>query len=69
VVEHHDNAHNLTTFIGAGVAVGVGIGAALGGALGNIAVGVGIGAAIGIVLAVAIWCVRQTPTDRSDAGD
>jgi hypothetical protein len=69
MTEHHDDAHNLSTFIGVGVALGAGAGAALGVALDNIALGVGIGPAIGIVLAVGIWCTRQTPLDRDDASD
>jgi hypothetical protein len=66
VAEHHDDSHNLATFIGVGVALGAGVGAALGTALGNIAMGVGIGPAFGIAISVAVWCARQTPTDRGD---
>ena len=69
MTEHHDDAHNLSTFIGVGVALGAGIGAALGVAMDNIALGVGIGPAVGIALAVGIWCLRQTPTERDDTGD
>ena len=69
MTEHHDDAHNLSTFIGVGVALGAGIGAALGVAMDNIALGVGIGPAVGIALAVGIWCLRQTPIERDDAGD
>ena len=69
MTEHHDNAHNLSTFILVGAALGAGAGAALGVALDNIVLGVGVGPAIGIALAVGIWCTRQTPMDRGDAGD
>ena len=69
MTEHHDDAHNLSTFIGVGVALGAGIGAALGVAMDNIPLGLGVGAAIGIALAVGIWCMRQTPMDRDDASD
>ena len=69
MTEHHDDAHNLSTFIGVGVALGAGAGAALGVAVDNIALGVGIGPAIGIVLAVGISCTPQTPIDRDVASD
>jgi hypothetical protein len=69
MTEHHDNAHNLTAFIGGGIAIGAGIGAALGVAMDNIALGVSIGPAIGLALAVGFWSARQTPADRDDAND
>ena len=69
MTEHHDDAHNLSTFIGVGVALGAGVGAAMGVAMDNVALGVGVGPAIGIALAVGIWSARQTPMDRDDAGD
>lgn len=67
--EHHDDSHNLTTFIGIGVALGAGVGAAIGTAMDNIALGVGIGPAIGVALAVLVWCARQAPFDRDDTTD
>ena len=69
MTEHHDDAHNLSTFIGVGVALGAGVGAAMGVAMDNVALGVGVGPAIGIALAVGIWSARQTPMDRDDASD
>ena len=62
--ERHDDAHNLTMFIGVGVALGAGVGAALGVAIDNIALGVGMGPALGVAIAVAIWSLRQgSPID------
>ena len=62
--EHHDDAHNLSLFIGVGVALGAGVGAALGAAMDNIALGVGMGPAIGIALAIGIWSARQPGEDQ-----
>ncbi|MDJ0793675.1 MAG: hypothetical protein QNI98_05455 [Woeseiaceae bacterium] len=62
--ERHDDAHNLTLFIGIGVALGAGVGAAFGVAMDNIALGVGMGPAFGVAIAVAIWSLRQgSPID------
>jgi uncharacterized membrane protein YccC len=69
MTEHHDDAHNLSTFMGVGVALGAGIGAGLGVAIDNTALGVGVGSAIGVALAVGIWSARQTPMDRNDKRD
>ena len=64
MTEHHDDAHNLSLFIGVGVALGAGVGAALGAAFDNLALGVGMGPAIGIAIAVGIWSARQSREDQ-----